>query len=487
MNMKLSVRKKILLAGILFLTVLGIVFLQGLSHVNASDGEEDEDWNLSASYTVSDGQAIIKVQTDCDEEVAELSYQEGDVDSEEDSEWEHAEKIDGNQFSVQNQGTYSIRAVDGQGNVKLKKVSVEMEMKAVWLYFDEMYKKATSYSKWKNFIDSTYKTCKQNHLNAVIIQVRPFADAMYPSEYYPWSRYATGTVGKNPGFDPLEYAVTAAHKKGLAIHAWINPYRITSASMNKSMIAKNSIARKWLNQKNRNVLKYAGAYYFNPAKQAVRDLVANGVKEMVENYDLDGIHMDDYFYPTLGEKYFKKFDYKEYQKSGSDMSLVAWRRENVNKMVRQLYQTVKSVDDSCLFGISPAGNLTNLYSNYAYYSDVKKWMGTSGYIDYICPQLYWSFKQRVAPYKKFLGQWTGIKRDSSVGMYIGLGAYRAGISESEAKKIYDMEWAKSNTVLKRQVVYARKTKKVDGFVLFSFSSLKSSRAKKEIKNLRKVL
>lgn len=380
-------------------------------------------------------------------------------------------------------GTEKQSEQDGTGQGAAGK----QELKAVWIYFDEMYKKATSYSKWKKFIDSTYKTCKQNHLNAVILQVRPFADAMYPSKYYPWSRYATGVSGKNPGFDPLKYAVEAAHKNGLAIHAWINPYRIISASMSKSMIAQNSIAWKWIKSKSRNVIKCAGAYYFNPSKKEVRDLVTNGVKEMVENYDIDGVHMDDYFYPTLGETYLKKFDYKEYKISGTDLSLVSWRRENVNKLVRQIYQTVKSVDESCVFGISPAGNLSNLYSKYAYYSDVKKWMGTSGYIDYICPQLYWSFKQKVAPYKKFLGQWTGIKRDKSVEIYVGLGAYRAGISKSEAKQIYDMEWATSNTVLKRQVVYARKTKKVDGFVLFSFSSLTSSKAKKEIQNLKKVL
>lgn len=415
-----SLKKRLFLAGSLFLTVILIIFLQGLSNVNASDGTEEQS-----------GQEQVQVKTE--------------------------------------------------------KGASDGEMKAVWLYFDEMYKKATSYSKWKNFIDSTYETCKKNHLNAVIIQVRPFADAMYPSAYYPWSRYATGVSGKDPGFDPLEYAVQAAHKNGIAIHAWINPYRITTATMKKSSIAKNSIAWKWIKKKSRNVLKYAGAYYFNPSKEEVRNLVANGVREMVEKYDLDGVHMDDYFYPTLGAANFKKFDYKEYKKSGTDLSLVAWRRENVNKMVRQLYQTVKAADSTCQFGISPAGNLANLYSKYAYYSDVKKWMGTTGYIDYICPQLYWSFKQRVAPYKKFLQQWISIDRDKSVAMYIGLGAYRAGISKSEANKIYDTEWATSSTVLKRQVLYARKTKQVDGFALFSFSSLKSSKAKDEIKNLNKVL
>ncbi|MBR1743619.1 MAG: family 10 glycosylhydrolase [Lachnospiraceae bacterium] len=484
--MKDSFQKKLLLAGTLFLVAVTIIFLQGLSNVNVSEGKNEEKISLSASYIVTNGQALVKVQAVSEHGLKELRYQKGNVTSTANSKWKSAEKITGKQFSARKKGTYSIRAVDEAGNKKVCKLSVALELKAVWIYFDEFYKKAASYSKWKSFINSTYTTCKNNHINAVFLQVRPFADAMYPSDYYPWSRYATGTPGKDPGFDPLAYAVKAAHENGIAIHAWINPYRITVASMKKSMIPKGSIARKWIDAKSRNVIKYAGAYYFNPSKQAVRDLVANGVREMVENYDLDGIHMDDYFYPTLGTANFKKFDYKEYKKSDTDLSLVAWRRENVNKMVRQLYKTVKSIDKTCLFGISPAGNLSNLYSNYAYYSDVKKWMGTTGYVDYICPQLYWSFKQKVAPYKKFLGNWVSIKRHESVDMYIGLGAYRAGISKAEAKKIYDMEWSQSNTVLKRQVLYARKTKQVDGFVLFSYSSLKSKKAKKEIKNLKSV-
>ena len=110
------------------------------------------------------------------------------------------------------------------------------EINAVWIYFDEMYQKAKTYTTWKNYIDRTFDTCKKKKMNTVILQVRPFADAMYPSKYYPWSRYATGTAGKNPGFDPLKYAVSAAHKRGLYIQAWVNPYRISSSSSSISKI-----------------------------------------------------------------------------------------------------------------------------------------------------------------------------------------------------------------------------------------------------------
>lgn len=493
-KMTQEIKKRLITAGALAFIILAAIAVQGFA---ASTGQGAAGIKLSASYRVINQKAIVKVKEECSNGLKSLVYQKGNITSLKDDAWKSGKKITDHQFSVTKKGKYSILATDKKGEKSVCQVSVVMEIKAVWIYFDEMKKKATSYSKWKSFIDSTFTTCKNKNMNTVILQVRPFADAMYPSKYYPWSSFATGTAGKNPGFDPLAYAVKAAHAKGLMIQAWINPYRITNATMKKSSIAKDSIALKWLKSSStkRNVLKLGGAYYFNPAKPAVRTLVANGVKELVQNYDLDGIHMDDYFYPSLGSKGYKKFDYKEYKayvkkckaNGTAKKSLVEWRRSNVNVLVRKLYETVKSVDKNCVFGISPAGNLTNLYSKTSYYSDVKRWMGTTGYIDYICPQIYWSFKQRIAPYKKVLNQWTAIKRDDSVNLYIGLAGYRAGISKKAAKALGDPEWGTSRTVLKRQVVTARNTKKVDGFAVFSYSSLKSSTAKKEIANLKKVL
>jgi uncharacterized lipoprotein YddW (UPF0748 family) len=371
---------------------------------------------------------------------------------------------------LQNQNKTAKKASSEQGAA-----AGQTEMRAVWIYYSEMNQKATSYSKWKSYINKTFDTCKAKKMNTVIFQVRPCADAMYPSKYYPWSVYAAGKAGKNPGFDPLAYAVSAAHKRGLAIQAWVNPYRITLSSTKISSLAKGSIARKWATSKKkskrRNVLSVNGALYFNPASEEVRTLVAKGVKELVQNYNIDGIHMDDYFYPSLGTANLKKFDYKEYQSyvkrcrkaKKKAKSLVGWRRENVNKMVRKVYATVKKADAKCVFGISPAGNLDNLYSKTSYYSPVKTWMKSKKYIDYICPQIYWSFTQKAAPYKKMVKEWTSLKRSSTVKLYIGLAGYRAGISKKEAKALADTGWSKSNTILKRQVAYARSTKKVSGF------------------------
>lgn len=382
---------------------------------------------------------------------------------------------------------------------KAENVLKSDEMRAVWISFLEYGSKKYTKSQFQNYINKTFDNCRAKGLNTVIVHVRPFADAIYPSKYFPWSRYISGTAGSNPGFDPLDYAVKAAHKRGLAIHAWINPYRITNDSTKLSSLPKNSIARKWGSSKNasdrRNVLKYQGKLYFNPASSAVQTLVTNGVTEIVQNYAVDGIHFDDYFYPNLGKKYKKNFDAKEYQayvksckKNGKKAaSIVSWRRNNVSGLLKRIHTAVKKINSKCVFGISPAGNLDNLYSSSNYYADVKTWMNSDQYIDYICPQIYWSFTQSICPYKKTLKKWTALPRNSKVDLYVGLAAYRAGISQKEASAVADIGWSKSNTILSRQVKYLRQTKKCGGFILFSYSDLNRRTARKEIRNLQKLL
>ena len=286
------------------------------------------------------------------------------------------------------------------------------------------------------------------------------------------------------------------YSRGLKIHAWINPYRITSGTTSYDSIAKSSYAYKWSHSSNkskrRNVLRFNGALYFNPAKKDVKNLITNGVKEIVANYDIDGIHFDDYFYPNLGNKYRKVFDSKEYNSYKKTMlrnkktpaGIVKWRRNNVDELVRNVYKSVKSINSDCLFGISPAGYINNLYQPNSYYCDVKKWMNSSSYIDYICPQIYWSFSNDIAPYDKMCDNWISIPRNKNVRLYIGLAGYKAGLSKKEAKNIGDIGWAKSNTVLKREVIYAKKTNKTDGFIVFDYADLHRKSAKKEMTHLK---
>lgn len=375
------------------------------------------------------------------------------------------------------------------------------EMRAVWISFLEYDAKGYTHAEFQKHIDDMFDNCVMLHMNTVIVHVRPFADAMYSSAYYPWSKYASGKDGKNPGYDPLAYMVKAAHARDLQIQAWINPYRITNTGTDTSKLPKDSYAYRWSHakkaSKRRNVLSYGGKLYYNPAKKDVQNLICKGVKEIVKNYDVDGIHMDDYFYPNMGTEYKKVFDAKEYKqyikrskKAGEQpKSIARWRRNNVNTLVSNIYKTIKAVNKDCQFGISPAGNLDNLYLTCGNYVDVETWMGKKGYIDYICPQIYWSFTQQTCPYRETVDRWLNISRIETVNVYIGLAAYRAGISKNEAKSLTDIQWSKATNILKRQVLYNRKTNEVNGFMLFSYQSLIKTelKTKKEIKNLLSVL
>lgn len=407
--------------------------------------------------------------------------------------------------SSSNAGTYTnsvsaastTKATSG-GAVSSGSAITSSELRGVWISFLSYNNKGYTKNSFTNYINKVFKNCKSKGYNTVFVHVRMFSDAMYPSKYFPWSVYASGKSGKNPGFDPLKIMVDKAHSMNLSIHAWINPYRISSSTTNINTLAKNSYAYKWAKSsskaKRRNVLKYNGGLYYNPAKTDVINLISNGVKEIVKNYKVDGIHFDDYFYPNLGADYKKIFDRTEYnsyvkarKKSGKKYyNIVNWRRQNVDKLVSKIYKTVKSTRKSVAFGISPAGNLDNLYLNYSYYCDVKKWMKSDKYIDYICPQIYWTFTHSVCPYKATCKRWANLPRNKKVKLYIGLAGYRAGISKSQAKAVSDIGWSKSNTILKRQVEYGRKTKEVSGYVLFSYDDLNRKSASKEIANLKKV-
>lgn len=376
------------------------------------------------------------------------------------------------------------------------------EFRAVWISYIDLQNAGISKlskAKFEKKIGKMFDKCVNLKMNTVIVQVRPMGDAIYQSKYFPWSAIASGKQGKSPGYDPLKCMVSAAHKRGLSIHAWINPYRVTLSGTNVNSLSTNNYARKWKksssSSKRRNVLSLEGKLYYNPAKKDVQNLIVKGIKEIVSNYDVDGIHFDDYFYPALGKNYKSNFDAKEYKAYKKNCkknkkkaaSIVQWRRNNINTLVKKVYKTIKSVDKTVQFGISPAGNLGNLYASDRYYVDVKKWMGNTGYIDYICPQIYWSFTNKYCPYKKTVKSWADIKKKKGVKLYIGLAAYRAGISKKEAKAIGDMGWSKSKKELKKQVVAGRAYSEVEGFVFYRYDNMVSSKLKTEVKKLKKVL
>ena len=358
------------------------------------------------------------------------------------------------------------------------------EIRAMWVSYLEFGSEKKTKAQWQSLIDKIFDDCVAYGMNTIMFQVRPFGDAMYESDIFPWSKYISGTQGSNPGYDPFAYAVKAAHNRGLKIEAWINPYRVASGTTDVTKLSKDNPARKFraTKGKERYVLSYGGNLYYNPAVKEVRDLIVDGVKEIVEKYDVDGIHMDDYFYPSLGSGYKTNFDATEYNKSGSSLSIADWRRENVNKLVKALYDTVKEEDNALKFGISPAGNPSNLTDNTMYYTDIDTWMNKKGYLDYICPQIYWSFDHKVAPYDEMVDKWVKLNKANIVDLYIGIPVYKAG-----APSVDSGQWKNKTTILRDQIVYARNTKAVDGFAFFSYGSFQRTVAQKEVANLVKVL
>ena len=234
------------------------------------------------------------------------------------------------------------------------------EMRGVWVSYLDWNGWAKDEAGYKKAMDQTLDLCVQKGLNAVFLQVRPDGDAMYPSQYFPWSKFASGKQGKNPGYDPLAYAVQAAHQRGLQLHAWINPYRITGYLNRYSDLCASNPAIAWAkdgdSSNDRWVLCQNGEYYYNPAIPQVRQLIIDGVKEIVTNYEVDGIHFDDYFYPS---------NYPLPEGETREGAVAQERRDNVDTLIKKVYQTIKNTKASVEFGISPMGIWKNSTSDEA--------------------------------------------------------------------------------------------------------------------------
>jgi len=379
---------------------------------------------------------------------------------------------------------------------KTVKKATEETYKAMWFsYYDysdyrDQGKKVNA-STFQSYMTGVVKKAKNVGMNRIIVQVRPFGDAMYSSKYFPWSKYISGKQGRNPGFDPLKIMVSVAHKNGMKIEAWVNPYRVTLGSTNINGLSANNPARKWYSQKStkRNVLVYNGSIYYNPSKKQVRNLIVNGAKEIVKKYDVDGIHMDDYFYPSFTSSNVKTaFDAPEYNKSSykkQGKSIAAYRREQVNLLVRQMKKEIQKVKPEVTYGISPAGNIDNLTSNYSYYVDINKWLNSKDYVDYIAPQVYWGFHHPTAAFDKVTDRWVKAAKSKKVKLYLGIGVYRVGynVGQNSAEK---SEWRSDRNILKKQVQYGLK-KSVDGFAFFDYQDFNRSGSKKAVVQLKTVL
>jgi uncharacterized lipoprotein YddW (UPF0748 family) len=296
--------------------------------------------------------------------------------------------------------------------------AVRREFRGVWVAtvanIDWPSKKGLSADEQKKeFTAIVEKACKLK-LNAIVLQIRPMCDALYASKLEPWSEFLTGTMGKDPGYDPLEFAIKLAHARGLELHAWFNPYRAHHPS------ATSPIPDDHIVKKNSELApKYGKHHWMNPTNPAVADRTMAVVLDVVKRYDVDGVHMDDYFYPYAEKGADDKLipfpdddTWAAYQKSGGELSRSDWRREAVNAFVERLYREVKKDKKWVKVGISPFGiwrpghppGIEGFDQYEGLFADAKKWLN-EGWVDYFTPQLYWPIKQEKQSYPKLLAWW----------------------------------------------------------------------------------
>ena len=303
---------------------------------------------------------------------------------------------------------------------------------------------------------------KRNGMNAVIVQVRPAADAFYPSPYEPWSQWLTGKQGMPPlpYYDPLAFMITEAHKRGMEFHAWMNPYRAVFSTGSSSLSATHitRIHPEWF-------LTYGDKKYFDPGNKEVQRYVTALVKDVVNRYDADAIHFDDYFYPypIAGREFPDDAKYRLY---GNGMNKNAWRRSNTDSIIAMISRTIKETNAKCRFGISPfgiwrnasadpMGSNTNGLSNYDdLYADILLWL-RKGWIDYVAPQLYWEIGHKLAPFEVLAEWWA--QHTYGKDCYIGIGYYRAGSNAAWQDK----------TQLPRQIETIRSKPNLKGMAFYS--------------------
>ena len=349
--------------------------------------------------------------------------------------------------------------------------SPKHEFRAVWVAtvanIDWPSKPGLSTKEQQNEIIAILDMHQSLGMNAIILQVRPAADAFYQSELEPWSRYLTGVPGQapKPYYDPLEFWIEESHSRGMELHAWLNPYRV--AQKTTEPLAGNHIAfqhPEW-------IIKYGNRLYFDPGIPQTREFVIGVVKDIVTRYDVDAIHFDDYFYPyPLKEDFPDTTSFAKYNRGFQIENKEDWRRGNVDLIIKTLNDTIKAAKPWVKFGISPFGVWRNIaddpkgsntnagITNYDHlYADVIKWQ-KNGWIDYLLPQLYWQIGHPLVDFELLSNWWKNHAYNRAV--YIGHGVYKS--DSASATKEWEMPGE-----LPKQIKLLRTIPKISGSAFYS--------------------
>lgn len=355
----------------------------------------------------------------------------------------------------------------------------EEELRGIFIsYIEEKKYLDKDHDKSKENIKKMISKIKKNNFNLIILQIRSFSDAIYESSIFPYSSVLTGVEGEDY-FDVLQEFIDECKKENIKIYAWINPYRIRTDNDIKTISTKNP-AYKYLGT---DYIYINEGIYYNPSKQEVEDLIVSGVEEIVNNYDVDGVLFDDYFYPSDEIDYL---DYTEYIKENDYIEPNIYRLNIVNKMIRRVYSVCK--EKNILFGVSPDGNINN---NYSYiYADIYKWLDSDLYIDFIMPQIYYGFFNEKMPFYNVVNEWNNAIKNKDITLIVALAIYKSGNIDKYALSGSD-EWINNKDIIKRQVVVSRNMSQYEGFSLFRYEHIiseeKNEHMQKEADNLQQIL
>lgn len=364
----------------------------------------------------------------------------------------------------------------------IKEIEEDRYVFVSYIDYSKLLKNKSKEEKEKN-IDEMVNNINNANFNVLILQVRPFADSIYFSNYYPTSSTVVKKEGDTLDLDILDYFIKKAHAFNMRLYAWVNPYRVRNVS-DSSTISKDSTIYKWLNTDHLKIIENKGIF-FNPSSKEVNELIINGIDELSKNYDIDGLLFDDYFYPS---KDIDSKNYKQYLKNGGEKNLQEYHLGIVNDLIENVYKTIKKNNSKILFGISPDGNINNNYSTH--YADVKTWCKATGYIDFIMPQVYYGFLHDVVPFSDTIEEWNELIKNDIV-LIPALSLYKAGDKDTYAGSGYD-EWVNNFDIIKRQIIYSRNLSKYQGFAIYRydyyFNNLNyNNHVLKEINNMKSIL
>lgn len=334
-----------------------------------------------------------------------------------------------------------------------------------WITYKEIEKlcnESENEEQFKNNIKNIFITLKKYKVNNIFLHMRAFDDCFYSSSIFCVSNYCKDKQG-NLKFDILKNFIEIANEYNISVHAWLNPYRIRNDN-NIDKIPKNSYAGELLteNSNDERIIVSENSIYYNPAYQEVQNYVLSGIREILENYDVSGIHLDDYFYPTTNEEIDKKI-YNDYIRNGGVLNLADFRRNAVNSLISSIYSLVKSYDENLLVSISPSADIEKNYNNS--YADVKLWAQSNSYIDILIPQLYYGYNHSTMPFNDLLNEWMALQNDNTK-IVIGLAVYKAGFEDIYAQE-GNNEWIENYDIIAKQISYANS---VNAFGWSYFSS-----------------